>query len=293
MQSVEISNSQRGIIAEILLSKILKFTVNGKTIDLRLREIDEHSQFELCDSIYRNGLLNPIIVRGVDNEKFEVISGRRRIEAFKRLGLRKIPAHVLDLNDKQAFEISLIENLHSEKISPIEEATAFKLYVNEFGWGGITDLSKKISKSVSYVDRRIKLLELPEDLKKDLIVGKLKPSIADELLSNTNADHISQLSELIRERSPTLREFRLLSREIKEEHTEEFPATTKMVDIDRKSQRSLEQAIIAIKFSMNKIASIANNIEENWLVYETLMQHKRVLHEQIDILYKEKRKLRS
>jgi ParB family chromosome partitioning protein len=292
MQSIEISSSQKGIITEISLSKISDLTINGRVVSFRIKEIDEHKQMELCYSIQRNGLLNPIIVRSLDNDQFELISGKRRIDAFKTLGLRKILAHVVDINDRQAFEMKLIEDIHSDKISPIEEGIAYKNYVKEYGWGGITELAKNLSKSVSYVDRRIKLLELPEDLLQSVNQGKLKPSIADELLCIKNPDQKSEIIDLVRERSPSLRELR---RAVKKTHAnieEEVVQNTKMVDIDEKTQRSFDQAIIAIRFSMSKLTSIITNNEENWIVYETLMQHKRVLHEQIDILIKEKRKLR-
>jgi ParB family chromosome partitioning protein len=278
---------------EIPVSRISNLTINGETISLRLMEVDEQKQLELCNSIQRNGLLNPIIARSLENNQFEVISGKRRIEAFKILGLRKILAHVIDVDDKQAFEISLIENIHSERINPIEEGIAYKEYVEKYGWGGISDLSRIISKSASYVDRRIKLLELPEDLKQDLVSGRLKPSIADELLCIKHPVQKSQLVELIRERSPSLREFRKLAKEKNDLFEGEFITSSRMVDIDEKTQRTFDQAIVAIRFSMNKLTSIINNNEENWIVYETLMQHKRVLHEQIDILYKEKRKIRK
>lgn len=293
MQSIEISCNQKGIISEISLSKISNLTINGEAVSLRHRKVDEQRQLELCSSIQRNGLLNPIIVRSLDNNQFEAISGKRRVEAFKRLGLRKILAHVIDVDDRQAFEISLVENIHSERINPIEEGIAYKEYVEKYGWGGISDLSRTISKSASYVDRRIKLLGLPEDLKEDLISGKLKPSIADEVLCIQDPNQKSQLMELIRERSPSLREFRKLAKQKNKPIEEEFVTATRMIDIDEKTQRTFDQAIIAIRFSMNKLTSIINNNEENWIVYETLMQHKRVLHEQIDILYKEKRKLRK
>jgi len=293
MQSFEVSCNQKGIITDIPLSKICDFIINGEKFSIRINETDERTQMELCNSIQRNGLLNPIIVRSLEDEKFAVISGKRRVDAFKRLGLRNILAHVIDVDEKQAFEISLIENIHSEKINPIEEGIAFKKYVEKYGWGGISELSKNISKSASYVDRRIRLLELPEELKQDLIRGTLKPSIADELLCVKSQDQKSQLIQLIKERSPSLREFRLLVKERNERSEDEIVLPTRMADIDEKTQRSFDQAIIAIRFSMNKLTSIINNMEGNWIVYETLMQHKRVLHEQIDILYKEKRKLRN
>lgn len=143
MQSIEISSNQKGLIMEIPLSKISNFTIDSKVISLRFKETDERTQLDLCSSIQRNGLLSPVIVRSLEDNQFEVISGKRRIEAFKRLGSRKILAHVIDVDDRQAFEISLIENIHSERINPIEEGTAYKKYVDTYGWGGITETFKE------------------------------------------------------------------------------------------------------------------------------------------------------
>ena len=118
---------------------------------------------DLAESIQDKGVLQPILVRSRDSY-YEIIAGHRRYKACKSLGWRKIICHVIELDDKEAFEVSLIENIQRKTLDPKEEALAFKDYVIKFGWGGISDLATKISKSTSYVQRRIKLLELPEDI---------------------------------------------------------------------------------------------------------------------------------
>jgi hypothetical protein len=70
----------------------------------------------------------------------------------------------VELDDKETFEISLIENVQRQTLSPIEEAQAFKIYVTDYGWGGVSDLSTRIGKSASYITKRIKLLDLPKDV---------------------------------------------------------------------------------------------------------------------------------
>jgi ParB family chromosome partitioning protein len=76
------------------------------------------------------------------------------------------------------------------------------------------------------------------------------------------------------------------------EHPEEiFDFQTKIVDIDARTQKSFDKAIIAVRVAMNKLASIIEDVEDNWTVYEILMQHKNMLHSQIDILLKEKKKI--
>ena len=212
MSSIEISECQGGLLEVIPISSILPLMIDGEEISLRI-QTNETDEQELCDSIQRNGLLTPIIVRYSGNERFEVICGKRRLDAIRKLGLRKILCHIIEADDKKAFEICLIENIHNKKINPIEEAVAFKKYVTNFGWGGITDLAKKISKSISYVDRRVKLLELDDNLKKEIIAGNFKTSLADELLSIKDPVDQSVLTDLIRKRQPTLREFRRIIKE--------------------------------------------------------------------------------
>src|SRR5215216_808317 len=92
----------------------------------------------LSYSIAQKGLLQPIIVRPKE-EYYEIIAGNRRFEACKSLGWRKITCHILDLTDKDAFEVSLTENIQRKSLNPLEEALAFKMYVKDFGWGGISD----------------------------------------------------------------------------------------------------------------------------------------------------------
>ena len=114
---------------------------------------------ELESSITEIGLLHPIIVC-VELERFRIITGYRRFTACKNLGWKSITCYVIEVKDqKTAFEIALVENLQRSTLSLMEEAHAYKTYVNGFGWGGISELSTKIGKSISYVSRRIRLLE--------------------------------------------------------------------------------------------------------------------------------------
>ncbi len=162
-------------------------------------------------------------------------------------------------------------------------------------------LGKKISKSASYVDRRIKLLELDASLQEQIIAGNLKPSISDELLTIKDPVQQSALTALIRKRQPTLREFRRIVKEngtldlhlsdsVFDRNNEMLPII-KSIDCDGKALRSFDQAMMAIRFSMDKLSPIINNNKENWILYEIFMQHKKVLHEQMDILYKERKKM--
>ena len=142
----------------------------------------QESIYELSRSIKKHGLLQPIIVRPI-NRGFEIVAGHRRFQACKLLRWKTIPAMVKDVSDKVAFEIQLVENIQRKTLDPIEEAHAFKLYVRDYGWGGVTYLAETIMKSEQYVSSRIQLLKLPQNVIDKVKSGELKVSHAFELLS--------------------------------------------------------------------------------------------------------------
>lgn len=141
----------------------------------------QESIYELSRSIKKHGLLQPIIVRPI-NRGFEIVAGHRRFQACKLLRWKTIPAMVKDVSDKDAFEIQLVENIQRKTLDPIEEAHAFKLYVRDYGWGGVTYLAETIMKSEQYVSSRIQLLKLPLNVIDKVKSGELKVSHAFELL---------------------------------------------------------------------------------------------------------------
>jgi ParB family transcriptional regulator, chromosome partitioning protein len=280
------SNSINGLLDNIDISKI-------KLFRYAYRKNVNEDLHELCYSIKEKGLLHPIIVRMIeDGEGYEIVAGTRRYNACKMLGWRKILSHIVELDDKDAFEVSLIENIHSKNLNPIEEAHAFQDYVINYGWGGISDLAAKLGKSIGYVDRRIRYLDLPTDVVKSLSSGSLSVSIGDELLPLKEKEQQSLLAELIKKRKLSSRQVRELKIEMKnsENPYEILDFQTKIIDIDTKTQKAFDKAIIAIRVAMNKLASVIDDVD-NWTVYEMLLQHKNMLHNQIDILFKEKKKI--
>lgn len=247
---------------------------------------------ELAVSVQQNGLLQPILVRTVDSY-YEVVAGNRRFQACMKLGWKRIACQIIELDEKQAFEISLIENIHRATLSPLEEAAAFKAYVTDFGWGGVSDLSLKIGKSISYITKRIKMLNLPSDILESIINHTIDPSIAEELLSIKGKDKQSMLAGLIANRRLSMRMTRKLIKELDERDLDRrSPASNcEYIDHLRLAERSFDKTIAAIRIAMNSLREVINSVEHDWILYEILMQHKNVLHTQIDILLKEKRKL--
>lgn len=179
MSSSDSSDNEYATTEERLPLKIIRAS------RIRTREYNSELQMnlirDLSSSIRKHGLLQQIIVRPVE-EGFEIVAGHRRFYACKLLRWKVIPAIVKDLSEKDAFEIQLVENIQRHSLDPIEEARAFKLYVTNYGWGGVTQLANTIMKSEQYVSSRIQLLTLSENIQQKIISGELKVSHTLELL---------------------------------------------------------------------------------------------------------------
>lgn len=244
-------------------------------------------------SILEKGLLQPIIVRMInDKNYYEIVAGYRRYSACKKLGWKKIPCQIVDLTDMEAFEISIVENVQRKTLNPIDEAKAFKKYVYDNGWGSVSELAIKLGKSVAYVTKRIMLLDLPTEVTKAINENVLGPSIAEELFSIKKEDEKSKLAKLIVEKHMTINSVRIMVKEMSmsdiDGSDESEIAMNKVYNNIR--ARSFERTIISLRIAMNRIASIIEDAEDDWILYEMLMQHKRRLHEQIDILIKQRKK---
>jgi ParB family chromosome partitioning protein len=253
---------------------------------------------DLYQSIKEKGVLQPIIVRPLV-DSFEIVAGNRRYDVCKRLGWKKIICHIVEVDDKEAFEISLIENIQRKNLNPIEQAHYFKNYIDSYGWGGISELALKIGKSVAYVDRRLKLLELPADVIESISLSNISASAAEELITLKNKGTQTEIAKLIKEKEVSSRAVRNMVKDIKKDENSLFTSHYKfdnnnqplVEEIDRKTQRVFDKSITILKITSQKLAQSISEIEDNWIAFELLMQHKSVIDSQIDILIKQKRKL--
>ena len=284
-----------GIIEEVSISSITPSKTNIRT------SVDDLDG--LAFSIRQKGLLQPILVRTLnDHSDFEIVAGNRRYHACKVLGWRKIACHIVELDDKEAFEFSLIENIQRKTLGAIDEANAFRTYVSKFGWGGASDLALKIGKSTSYVTKRIRLLDLPPEVVESIINSKIDTSIAEELFSVKEKCKQSELAQLISARHLSLRKVRGILKDSKKDNSYtdndyiyQEPVSYSILATDNnteKVKRTFDKSIITLRIAMNKVGMIIEEVEDNWIVYEVLMQHKNVLHAQIDILIRQKRKIK-
>jgi ParB family transcriptional regulator, chromosome partitioning protein len=250
----------------------------------------------LMMSIQDKGLLEPIIVRpSVDG--YEVVAGMRRYEACKKLGWRRVPVHVVELDDREAFEVSLLENIQRETLNPIEEARAFRNYVEEYGYGGETELARKIGKSQEYVSKRIGLLSLPQRVQDQIMRRRITPSVAQEL-TMLNDEDAEEMADEIGAHELTLREVRRIirHRQSKAEFAIDDPrgfGPTGRGGLEKRSRRvsrELNIAMASLGGAVIRLGEVAENLENEWIVRESIFICRDSIREQIDNLTRLKRK---
>jgi ParB family transcriptional regulator, chromosome partitioning protein len=151
------------------------------------KRFDEKSLAELAASIREVGILQPLVVRRVDSDSFELIAGERRLRASIIAGLKEVPVIVKEFDDKKAFEAALIENIQRSDLSPIEEAVGYQQFIDEFDYTQ-DQLSNFIGKSRSYIANTLRLLNLPEKIRGYVHDGLITPGHARALLTSGNAD---------------------------------------------------------------------------------------------------------
>jgi ParB family chromosome partitioning protein len=142
---------------------------------------DEASLEELAASIREHGVLQPILVRPLEDGEFQLIAGERRWRASKAAGLATIPALVEEIDDDTALEISIIENLQREDLSPLDEAAMYDRMVHEHGYS-VRRLAQKLGKDKGYLENRLRLADAPEDIRELVSLRKDTLSHAYELL---------------------------------------------------------------------------------------------------------------
>jgi ParB family transcriptional regulator, chromosome partitioning protein len=140
---------------------------------------EEESLVELADSIREHGVLQPILVRPVGSQ-FELIAGERRWRASRMAQRDSIPAIVVEFDDETALEVSIIENLQREDVSPLEEAAMFRK-MTDLGYS-LRQLAQKIGKDKGYVENRIRLAEAPPEVRELVSLRKDTLSHAYELM---------------------------------------------------------------------------------------------------------------
>lgn len=168
-------------IAEIEIEKIETNPYQPRTI------FDEELLIELSKSIKELGIIQPITLRSLENEKYQIISGERRIRAAKIAGLTTIPAYIRNANDQEMLEMALVENIQRENLNAIEVAISYQRLIEECNLTH-DNLSQRVGKQRSTITNYIRLLNLPAKIQSGIKEDKISMGHARALLSIKDED---------------------------------------------------------------------------------------------------------
>ena len=236
------------------------------------KEFDEKGLEELAESIKENGVFQPILVRK-SLQGYELVAGERRLRASKMAGRETIPAIVVDFDDRQMMEISLLENIQRKDLTPIEEASAYQQLIRKLNYTQ-DQLAKRLGKSRANIANMLRLLSLPEDVKKLVNEGKLSYGQARTLLSVEDEEQMIALAKRTAKEGLSVRELEKLTSKKPEgkkkpEEKKKDPFTADVEDrLRRKFSTKVEigNKCITIRYTdiedLNRILEIMDVIED-------------------------------
>jgi ParB family chromosome partitioning protein len=241
----------------------------------------------LICSIREHGLLQPILIRPLAHD-FEIVAGHRRFKACRSLRWRFIPCKLREMSDKQAYEIQLTENIQRKSMDPVEEAEAFRRYVIDFGWGGVSELAKKLGKSEEYVSHRIQLLKLPDEIKQQIVTDRLKVSQAVEL-SNIPSERQSEIISHVVNNNLTVRQIREVKSILREEgifgdqltHRKSIAKSVQVVRVTKKTSLALKVTLARMDNLIDEVHSTIEP-EQRAEITNFLMALRLKIHSMID-----------
>ncbi len=216
------SSAKKGGLGKGLDAIFMDNNADGGAVLLRISEIepdrrqprknfDADSLNELAQSISEHGVLQPLLVRPIPAGGYQLVAGERRWRAARMAGLDEVPAVIRELTDREAAELSLIENLQRKDLNPIEEAKGYQRLVDEYAMTQ-EDVAKVIGKSRPAVANSLRLLDLPGQILEWIDEGKLSAGHGRALLAIGDTDKLLVAASMTLEKSLTVRDVEKLAR---------------------------------------------------------------------------------
>ena len=237
------------------------------------KKFNQESLEQLAKSIKDNGLVQPIILRKSKNKgDFELIAGERRLRAAQILKLDKIPSIVINADDKKAFEIGLIENLQRDDLSPVEEAEGYERLINEFSYTQ-EQLSEVVSKSRSHIANLLRILKLPEKVKKYILDGSLSLGHARCLVGYVGAAELAK--RIVKEGLPVRYVERLFHQKDLNTNKENFDKKKTIKEKD--ADTNILEKELSLKLGVKLTINDKNNKGNIKIEYRNIDQREKIL----------------
>ena len=194
----EVAHERGSLLREVALAKIQPNRYQPR------KSFDEEALSSLVDSIRAVGILQPVLVRQLDGDEFELIAGERRCRAARRAGLQTVPALVQEADDSASLEQALVENLHREDLNPLDEAAAYQQLIEDFGLTH-EDVARRVGKSRAAVTNALRLFQLPPTVQRHVRDGALSPGHARAILMTPDRELQHELARVALEASMSVR----------------------------------------------------------------------------------------
>ena len=235
------------------------------------REFDNELLSELADSIANHGLIQPIAVKPSKNDGYyTIVAGERRWRASKMAGLTNIPVIIMEIDDKKASEIALIENIQRKDLNPIEEARAYRALIDEYNLTQ-AEVAAQVGKSRVAITNAMRILDLPDEVLDMISSGSLTTGHARALLGLKNPDDIEALAKRaadeelsVRVVEENVRRLNMVKREGKEKvlSPEDIQKKEYYKAVENKATKLLGNKIKITTSSKNKNVSISFSSNE-------------------------------
>ena len=205
------------------------------------QHFDEAEIADLCDSIRAHGFLQPIVVRQ-SGDQYQIIAGERRFRAAQLASWERVPVQVREVEDRQMAELAIVENVQRKDLNAIEKATSFQRYLQEYGCTQ-EELAGRVNIDRSTVANLVRLLELPEQVKRMVVDGDISQGHARSLLPLGEEDEQCKFAKQIKNEKLSVRATEQLVQEhIREADEETFSAVAGVVGADGSSRAAKPQA---------------------------------------------------
>lgn len=243
-------------------------TADSGIVTLRLSEIEpnrdqprkvfsEEALNELADSIREHGVLQPLLVRPLSIGGYQLVAGERRWRASRMAGLREVPVVIRDMDEEQAMEIALIENLQREDLNAIEEASGYKLLMERYGMTQ-EQVAKRVGKSRPAVANALRLLNLPPRVMEMVEEGEVSPGHARALLSFEDPEQMMDVAQKVRKGKYSVRDIEKMSKHPGEPAVEEL-TSAEAEDVWGSQAAFFTEMELALSGELGRKVKIARN----------------------------------
>lgn len=216
------------------------------------KKFDEESLKDLSESIKAHGLLQPITVKNNDDGKFTIIAGERRWRASQIAGIKKVPVNIINIDDKNLFELALVENIQRENLNPVEAAMAIKDLIEKYNFSN-EQLLKVTGKKRASISNTLRILELPKKVLNSIIEGKISRGHAIALLALGSENEIIKIAEQIIMKNLSVRDVEKIAKTQKIQKNSNTSDNNDMYLDNLKKEMELQMGlIIKVKGNGNK-----------------------------------------